>query len=66
MRPASPSTIRGADAALFPALEQTVRRTANRQLIRLPHHINDPPFAAAVVAAFRDAARPTPRAMPDR
>jgi uncharacterized protein (UPF0261 family)/ABC-type branched-subunit amino acid transport system ATPase component len=39
--------------ALFAALEQTVRQTASRQLIRLPHNINDPAFAGAVVAAFR-------------
>ena len=42
-----------ADAALFKGLEQTVRRTSSRQLIRLPHHINDPQFAAALVDAFR-------------
>ncbi len=42
-----------ADAALFAALEQTVRQTSSRQLIRLPHNINEPPFAAAVVDAFR-------------
>jgi uncharacterized protein (UPF0261 family)/ABC-type branched-subunit amino acid transport system ATPase component len=42
-----------ADAALFAALEQTVRQTASRQLIRVKRHINDPEFAAAVVAAFR-------------
>jgi uncharacterized protein (UPF0261 family) len=42
-----------ADAALFTALEQTVRQTTNRQLIRLPHNINDAPFAAALVDAFR-------------
>ena len=41
-----------ADAALFTALEQTVRQTSNRQLIRLPHNINDAPFAAALVDAF--------------
>jgi uncharacterized protein (UPF0261 family)/ABC-type branched-subunit amino acid transport system ATPase component len=40
--------------ALFTALEDTVRPTAQRQLIRLPHNINDPAFAAAVVAAFRE------------
>jgi uncharacterized protein (UPF0261 family) len=39
--------------ALFEALETTVRQTAARQLIRLPQNINDPAFAAAVVAAFR-------------
>lgn len=42
-----------ADAALFQALEQTVRPSANRQLIRLPHHINDPAFAAALAQQFR-------------
>lgn len=42
-----------ARAALFTALEKTVRQTAARQLIRTPHHINDPAFAAAAVAAFR-------------
>ncbi len=42
-----------ADAALFTALAETVRVTTNRQLIRLPHHINDPAFAAALVQQFR-------------
>ena len=42
-----------ARAALFAALVETVRQTSSRQLIRLPHHINDPEFAAALVAAFR-------------
>ncbi len=42
-----------ARTALFKALEDTVRQTAARQVIRLPHHINDPAFAAAIVAAFR-------------
>jgi uncharacterized protein (UPF0261 family) len=39
-----------ADAALFDALERTVRSTANRQLVRLPLHINDAKFAAALAA----------------
>jgi uncharacterized protein (UPF0261 family) len=38
--------------ALFGALEETLHRTPNRQIIRLPHHINDPDFAAACVSAF--------------
>ena len=42
-----------ADAALFRALEQTVRQTTNRQLIRVKKHINDPEFASTVVAAFQ-------------
>jgi uncharacterized protein (UPF0261 family) len=42
-----------ADAALFSAIAETVRVTANRQIIRLPHHINDPAFAAALAQHFR-------------
>jgi uncharacterized protein (UPF0261 family) len=42
-----------ADAALFSALERTVRQTAARQIVRVPFHINDPQFSAAVVQAFR-------------
>jgi uncharacterized protein (UPF0261 family)/ABC-type branched-subunit amino acid transport system ATPase component len=42
-----------ADAALFRALDRTVRQTSNRQLIRLKPNINEPDFAAAVVATFR-------------
>lgn len=41
-----------ADAALFDALEGTVRQTSMRQLIRLPQNINDPQFSATVVEAF--------------
>ncbi|MGJ5177576.1 ABC transporter permease [Bradyrhizobium oligotrophicum] len=44
---------RDADEALFRSLEQTVRQTSNRRLIRLPHHINDNEFAAAIVGAIR-------------
>jgi uncharacterized protein (UPF0261 family)/ABC-type branched-subunit amino acid transport system ATPase component len=42
-----------ADAALFRALETTVRQTANRRIVRVRRHINDPEFASAVVDAFR-------------
>jgi len=45
-----------ADAALFAALTATVRQTERRRLIRLPHHINDPAFAAALAAEFRGLA----------
>ena len=41
------------DAALFGALEETVRQTTNRQLIRVPHNINDQAFADLVVQTFR-------------
>jgi uncharacterized protein (UPF0261 family)/ABC-type branched-subunit amino acid transport system ATPase component len=42
-----------ADKALFDALERTVRQTSSRQLIRVPHNVNDPEFSAQVVQAFR-------------
>ncbi|WP_024506836.1 ABC transporter permease [Bradyrhizobium sp. ARR65] len=42
-----------ADAALFRALERTVRQTSTRQLIRVRHNINDPEFAVAIVSTFR-------------
>jgi uncharacterized protein (UPF0261 family)/ABC-type branched-subunit amino acid transport system ATPase component len=42
-----------ADAALFLALERTVRQTGNRQLIRVKRNINDPEFASAIVNALR-------------
>lgn len=43
-----------ADAALFATLERVVRQTPSRRLIRLPHNINDPPFAQALVQNFRE------------
>ena len=45
-----------ADAALFGALERDLRQTDDRRLIRSPHHINDPEFADALVAAFHEIA----------
>jgi uncharacterized protein (UPF0261 family) len=51
--PGQPFHDPAADAALFEALRETVRATSTRQLMRLPHHINEPAFAAAVVDAFR-------------
>lgn len=47
-----------ADAALFDALEATIKPTESRRLIRLPLHINDPQFAKAAVAAYRDITNP--------
>jgi len=41
-----------ADAALFAALEATVLPTARRKLLRVPFALNDPGFAAALVAQF--------------
>ena len=45
-----------ADAALFDAVERTVAWNDRRRLVRLPLHINDPKFADAVVAAWREIA----------
>jgi uncharacterized protein (UPF0261 family)/ABC-type branched-subunit amino acid transport system ATPase component len=42
-----------ADAALFLALERTVRQTSSRQLIRVRRNINEPEFASAIVNALR-------------
>jgi uncharacterized protein (UPF0261 family)/ABC-type branched-subunit amino acid transport system ATPase component len=41
-----------ADEELFKSLEATVQQTGSRRLIRLPMHINDPAFSAAIVAEF--------------
>jgi uncharacterized protein (UPF0261 family) len=46
-----------ADAALFEALEQSLRQTDSRRLARLPLHINDPEFSAALVRSFREIIR---------
>ncbi len=46
-----------ADAALFEALAGAVAWTARRRLVRLPLHINDPEFAEAAVAAWREISR---------
>jgi uncharacterized protein (UPF0261 family)/ABC-type branched-subunit amino acid transport system ATPase component len=41
-----------ADAALFDALEKTIRRTASRRIERIEANINDEKFVAAAVDAF--------------
>jgi uncharacterized protein (UPF0261 family) len=43
-----------ADEALFATLEAEVRQTERRRVERLPHHINDPEFADALVDAWRE------------
>jgi uncharacterized protein (UPF0261 family)/ABC-type branched-subunit amino acid transport system ATPase component len=47
-----------ADRALFDAITTNFRAGGNRKLIRLPHHINDEAFADALVAAWREIAKP--------
>ena len=46
-----------ADAALFEALEKTVRQTDQRRLIRVPHALNDPRFADALLGQFHSVMR---------
>ena len=53
-----------ADAALFAALERTVRQTSSRQLIRVKRHINDPEFASRNCRGLSSAARRDARAAP--
>ena len=48
---------RGADEALFQALEANLQQTSDRKLVRLPHHINDKAFSDALAGAFREIAR---------
>lgn len=54
--PGQPFHDPAADRALFEALRSGVRETADRKLIALPHAINDPAFAEALVAQFREIA----------
>jgi uncharacterized protein (UPF0261 family) len=48
-----------ADKALFEAIEAALLPARNRRIVRLPLHINDPMFAGAAVAAFREIAGQT-------
>lgn len=45
-----------ADAALFEALEDGIASSGTRFVLRLPYHINDPEFSAALVENFRQIA----------
>ncbi len=45
-----------ADAALFEALEEGIVSSGTRSVLRLPYHINDPEFSAALVEHFRQIA----------
>jgi uncharacterized protein (UPF0261 family) len=46
-----------ADEALFSAIEETVDQSGDRTVTRHPYNINDPEFADALIAAFRDVWR---------
>lgn len=54
--PGQPFHDPAADAALFNELERQIHITPQRQVRRLPYHINDPRFAAAAVEAYLDLA----------
>jgi len=47
-----------ADKALFDAVSEHLQQTAQRRLIRVPAHINDAAFAAALAQAYREIAQP--------
>ena len=46
-----------ADAALFEAIENTVKQNEQRRIERLPYDINNPLFADALVKAFNEITR---------
>ncbi len=46
-----------ADKALFEELESQIQQTSQRQIVRLPYHINDPEFSQALVEQFEIIAR---------
>ncbi len=53
-RPGEPFWSPEADGALFQALEDTVRQTSERRLVRTPDNLNDDAFADLVLGAFRE------------
>jgi uncharacterized protein (UPF0261 family) len=55
--PGKPFWDPAADKALFDAIAANFRSGSNRRLVRVPHNINDPEFAAAAVTAFEDVVR---------
>ncbi|WP_311733290.1 Tm-1-like ATP-binding domain-containing protein [Variovorax sp. Sphag1AA] len=57
-RPGQPFHDPEADRALFTAIEQGFRTSAERKLLRLPLHINDEAFADALAAAWHEVSRP--------
>jgi len=58
-KPGQPFHDPEADRALFAAIEERFRPASDRQLRRLPLHINDEAFADALVAAWHEVSRPT-------
>jgi uncharacterized protein (UPF0261 family) len=58
-RAGGPFEDREANDALFSTLEQEVVQTDSRRIVRLPHNINDPAFAAEIVALAQGAFQKT-------
>ncbi len=56
-KPGNPFHDVEADQALFTEIEKAVIQGPNRKIVRYPHHINDPAFAAALVAEFNNITR---------
>jgi uncharacterized protein (UPF0261 family) len=54
--PGQPFHDPAANRALFGTIERMLVQTPDRRLIKLPYHINDPAFAAALVKSFREIA----------
>ena len=65
-RRASRSTIPRPTGAVRRDRAASFRAGANRRLVRLPHHINDPAFADALVAAFARSPHRAARGAPAR
>ncbi len=61
-KPGQPFHDPAADRMLFDTIESLFRSGTDRQLQRLPLHINDEAFADALVAAWQDASRGSPGA----
>jgi uncharacterized protein (UPF0261 family) len=62
-RPTGPALPRprGATACSFDTIERGFRSgVRSRRPARLPQHLNDEAFAAALVAAWREVSRPVP------
>jgi uncharacterized protein (UPF0261 family) len=55
-RPGGPFWEPAADKALFDAITNGFKGSSSRRLLRLPHHVNDPAFADALVANFNEIA----------
>jgi uncharacterized protein (UPF0261 family)/ABC-type branched-subunit amino acid transport system ATPase component len=53
-RPGGPFWDPAADRALFDVIATSFRAGTHRRLVKLPHHINDPAFADALVASFNE------------